>query len=193
MIEELKTLGHLKHLSPDCDWDMVAVTDEDLVRALATGKDETSIIPVINSDDSETLVTVYTYDGTVSGVLLPGSIYQKVSGGKAFKRVLLFQAILDDRDISGFYKRKLPMSGLIRMGDCGSPVVDSTTGNCYGHIISVSEDGKTAFVMSASDAFGAMQSEAYMGRFFWAGLRPSARRQENSLVEQNLVLAEPYM
>lgn len=192
-MKELEILGHLKHLSSDCDWAMIEVTNENLIRALAKKKDATSIVPVLNSDDSETFVTVYTYDGTVFGVLIPSSICQKVSGGKIFKRVLLFQAILGDRDTSGYYKKKLPMSGMIRMGDCGSPVADSTTGKCYGHIISVSEDGKTAFVMSASDAFEAMKSEAKMGPIIWSGLEPSSRRREYSIEGDQPVPVEPNM
>jgi hypothetical protein len=192
-IEELKNLGHLKQLSLDCDWAMVEVTDEVLVRALSQKRKGTAIAPVMNPDDKEICVTAYTYDGTVSGIFLSGLVYQKVSGGKSLRPVLLFQAVFDDRDMSGLYKRKLPMSGLIRMGDCGSPVADPTTGNYYGHIISVSKDGKTAFVMSARSAFEAMQSEANMGPIIWAGLEPSSKRREHSLVGEKLVLAEPYM
>ena len=98
------------------------------------------------------------------------------------KQVFIFQVTYDGTTITG----------LIRKGDCGSPVADSYTGELYGHIISVSEDGKTAFVMSASDAFSAIKTEANIGRLSWSISREPQSRTEYSLCGDKLKIGSTY-
>ena len=99
------------------------------------------------------------------------------------KRVLLFQVTYNATAITG----------LIRKGDCGSPVVDLATGKLYGHIVSVSEDGRTAFVMSAPDAFSAIRTEANVGPVSWGRSGSSKMREEISLRGDKLEMGHIHM
>ncbi|KAI8623952.1 hypothetical protein F5Y19DRAFT_491731 [Xylariaceae sp. FL1651] len=81
------------------------------------------------------IIVVTTY-GIIHGILLPGKISYRSHHDPQFQRLL-----------------QVDLESEVFEGDCGSPVLDESTGNLYGHLIMGVAGTKAAYIVLAIDIF----------------------------------------
>ncbi|KAJ2995199.1 hypothetical protein NUW58_g1346 [Xylaria curta] len=81
-------------------------------------------------------IIVVTYTTLIEGVLIPGKVSYKSRRSHQFERLV-----------------QIELERGAHEGDCGSPVIDKSTGSLYGHIIMGVPGSKVAYIVQALDIF----------------------------------------
>ncbi|KAI1756788.1 hypothetical protein F4782DRAFT_484147 [Xylaria castorea] len=84
----------------------------------------------------ERRIIVVTYSKNIEGLLIPGKVASRDHRTRQFEQSV--QVILE---------------GEVFEGDCGSPVLDSSSGSLYGHVIMGVAGTKVAYIVPAVDIF----------------------------------------
>jgi hypothetical protein len=91
---------------------------------------------VVGIGPEERSIIIFTYSTAIQGVLLPGKVAYRSHQDHQFEK--LAQVDLENEVFDG---------------DCGSPVLDMSTGSLYGHLVMGVAGTKVAYIVQAVDIF----------------------------------------
>lgn len=136
--ESLSPLGRLIEGSTEKDWALIEITDPQIEETLSLllkhnepqmlAYDKVALHP---KDDAE----IFTYTasgGKLCGVLSGTPSSTRLSSGTCFQEVYIVR-----------------LDGPLANGDCGSAVIDATTGDTYGHLVAGCRTTGTAYILAA--------------------------------------------
>lgn len=129
-----RRLGSLKQLSIDEDWALIEITDDSIVVDLWLDASKQERPAHINESSERTSATVCNNKGSgTAGTLSTDTSYMRLPLSSKFVQV-----------------RHVVLDNAIAWGDCGSPVLDMSTRDFFGHVIASSEDRRTIYIIPAS-------------------------------------------
>ncbi|KAF2193019.1 hypothetical protein K469DRAFT_745424 [Zopfia rhizophila CBS 207.26] len=145
LLHTLMILGSLLVSSIDRDWALISITDETVLAHLSLPKVHPDILipKCVASGPREAHVATYTAsERYLTGTLSETPLYTKLPNSMSFQEV---------------YKIRFDSDQNLRNGDCGSGVVDTETGELYGHIVAGSTGTGIAYIMAAHHVFNEMK------------------------------------
>ncbi|KAF2472350.1 uncharacterized protein BDR25DRAFT_392808 [Lindgomyces ingoldianus] len=148
-ISNLKMLGKVVKSSVDQDWVIIRILDKNVHDFLTTSPkpdlpDLDLICTSIAPSSKATSVLAYTPHGRIRGTLSESPLYMRLPYGRSFQEI---------------YKVNLDLypNESLQSGDCGTNIIDSTTGTFYGYIVAASENTGIAYIMAAHDVYSSMK------------------------------------
>ncbi|KAG9197013.1 hypothetical protein G6514_002539 [Epicoccum nigrum] len=132
------SLGTISEVLRAVDCILVILRTDDAVNSLIRHRDATKEMVIHSSNNmlSSTNVTAWTSRGPIQGSIHGPPTLMRLSQSDSFE--LAFKFIY-------------PEDNQIRVGDCGTWVTDMAGGELYGHIVSMSEHSRIAYVVAAED------------------------------------------
>lgn len=109
---------------------------ENVIKVGPSNKSIVKVRSVVRSQPRDVDIVAVTPRGTTDGWISGTPVYSSTPGQRTYVR--MFKAVLD---------------GPIHRGDCGTWVVDATTGDLFGHIVLGSPGGGAALIIPFSDIF----------------------------------------
>ncbi|CRG88062.1 hypothetical protein PISL3812_05088 [Talaromyces islandicus] len=145
----LTKLGHPDSIgSKTLDYTLIEIHDTTLIKAnmfsgprVALGNIQVDKIAHIGNEDHD-VVVLTAHSGDLKGTLFATPRFIRFAQAAATQKTFF-----------------LKLDGHVRSGDCGSWVVDATSGHLYGHIFGGGNGTRTAYIIPADEIFDDIQKK----------------------------------
>jgi hypothetical protein len=135
-------IGYLplrRQVAPPVDYAMIAlprISVKDMDFIINKAWPYPSVTEVAGVEHESRNIIVVTHSAIIPGILLPGKLAYRNHQNHRFEKLV-----------------QVDLENAISEGDCGSPVLEVSNGNLYGHIIMGVPDTKLAYIVQALDIF----------------------------------------